>query len=255
MSLFRRNEIWYASYSLPGGKRIKESLGTKDKRQAQELHDKRKAELWRVEKLGDLPDVTFEEACLRWLEEKADKKSLDSDKSRIEFWLEHFEGIRLKDISEAKIYSAVSRMHNRKTKEIWKQKVQAAIRKGKEPPVYEPKPVSTQTKAKHLAMIKAILRAAERDWKWLEKAPVIKIPAVRNKRVRWLEKEEAKRLIDECRTTEICRQVCAGNWSEKVEHHKSGMATNRHAATSCLGESRREQIKPRHWCGAERYRL
>ncbi|HFO6576007.1 TPA: hypothetical protein ACHKUP_005133, partial [Escherichia coli] len=138
MSLFRRNEIWYASYSLPGGKRIKESLGTKDKRQAQELHDKRKAELWRVEKLGDLPDVTFEEACLRWLEEKADKKSLDSDKSRIEFWLEHFEGIRLKDISEAKIYSAVSRMHNRKTKEIWKQKVQAAIRKGKEPPVYEP---------------------------------------------------------------------------------------------------------------------
>ncbi len=145
MSLFRRNEIWYASYSLPGGKRIKESLGTKDKRQAQELHDKRKAELWRVEKLGDLPDVTFEEACLRWLEEKADKKSLDSDKSRIEFWLEHFEGIRLKDISEAKIYSAVSRMHNRKTKEIWKQKVQAAIRKGKELPVYEPKPVSTQT--------------------------------------------------------------------------------------------------------------
>ena len=90
----------------------------------------------------------------------------DSDKSRIEFWLEHFEGIRLKDISEAKIYSAVSRMHNRKTKEIWKQKVQAAIRKGKELPVYEPKPVSTQTKAKHLAMIKAILRAAERDWKW-----------------------------------------------------------------------------------------
>lgn len=73
MSLFRRNEIWYASYSLPGEKRIKESLGTKDKRQAQELHDKRKAELWRVEKLGDLPDVTFEEACLRWLEEKADK--------------------------------------------------------------------------------------------------------------------------------------------------------------------------------------
>lgn len=70
MSLFRRNEIWYASYSLPGGKRIKESLGTKDKRQAQELHDKRKAELWRVEKLGDLPDVTFEEACLRWLEKK-----------------------------------------------------------------------------------------------------------------------------------------------------------------------------------------
>ena len=198
MSLFRRGEIWYASYSLPGGKRIKESLGTTDKRQAQELHDKRKAELWRVDRLGDFPDLTFEEACLRWLEEKADKKSLDTDKGRMGFWLEHFEGVRLKDITEAKIYAAASRMQNRKAKEIWQQKVATAIRKGKEPPVYEAKPVTTSTKAKHLALMKAILRAAERDWKWLEKAPVIKIPSVRNKRVRWLEREEAIRLIDEC---------------------------------------------------------
>lgn len=198
MSLFRRGEIWYASYSLPGGKRIKESLGTTDKRQAQELHDKRKAELWRVDRLGDFPDVTFEEACLRWIEEKSDKKSLDTDKGRMGFWLEHFEGVRLKDITEARIYSAVSRMHNRSNLEIWKARVEAARKKGKPEPVYVAKPVTTSTKAKHLALMKAILRAAERDWKWLEKAPVIKIPTVRNKRVRWLEKDEAKRLIDEC---------------------------------------------------------
>lgn len=198
MSLFRRGEIWYASYSLPGGKRIKESLGTADKRQAQELHDKRKAELWRVDRLGDFPDVTFEEACLRWIEEKSDKKSLDTDKGRMGFWLEQFEGVRLKDITEARIYSAVSRMHNRSHLEIWKAKVAAARKKGNPDPEYVAKPVTTSTKAKHLALMKAILRAAERDWKWLEKAPVIKIPAVRNKRVRWLEKEEAKRLIDEC---------------------------------------------------------
>lgn len=198
MSIFRRGEIWYASYSLPGGKRIKESLGTEGKRQAQELHDKRKAELWRVDRLGDFPDVTFEEACLRWLEEKADKKSLDTDKGRIGFWLEHFEGMKIKDITEAKIYAAVSRMQNRKAKEIWQQRVDAAARKGKDAPAFEAKPVTTSTKAKHLALMKAILRAAERDWKWLEKAPVIKIPSVRNKRVRWLEHEEAKRLIDEC---------------------------------------------------------
>lgn len=198
MSIFRRGEIWYASYSLPGGKRIKESLGTEDKRQAQELHDKRKAELWRVDRLGDFPDVTFEEACLRWLEEKADKKSLDTDKGRIGFWLEHFEGMKIKDITEAKIYAAVSRMQNRKAKEIWQQRVDAAVRKGRDAPAFEAKPVTTSTKAKHLALMKAILRAAERDWKWLEKAPVIKIPSVRNKRVRWLEHEEAKRLIDEC---------------------------------------------------------
>ncbi|EIZ8055043.1 site-specific integrase [Salmonella enterica] len=198
MSLFRRGEIWYASYSLPGGRRIKESLGTSDKRLATELHDKRKAELWRVDRLGDFPDVMFDDACMRWLEEKAEKKSLKDDRSRMAFWLAHFEGVRLKDVTEQKIYSAVNKMSNRKQLEIWKIKAAVAQKNGEPAPVYSAKPVTTSTKAKHLALMKAILRAAERDWKWLEKAPVIKIPSVRNKRVRWLEKEEAKRLIDEC---------------------------------------------------------
>lgn len=198
MSLFRRGEIWYASYSLPGGKRIKESLGTSDKRLATELHDKRKAELWRVDRLGDFPDVTFDDACMRWLEEKAEKKSLKDDRSRMAFWLAHFEGIRLRDVSEQKIYAAVNKMSNRKLLEIWKLQAAAAMKNGLPAPVYSATPVTTSTKAKHLALMKAILRAAERDWKWLEKAPVIKVPSVRNKRVRWLEPEEAKRLVDEC---------------------------------------------------------
>ncbi|EMQ1950905.1 site-specific integrase [Salmonella enterica] len=198
MSIFRRGEIWYASYSTPGGKRIKESLGTSDKRLATELHDKRKAELWRVDRLGDFPDVTFDDACMRWLEEKAEKKSLKDDRSRMAFWLAHFEGVRLKDVTEQKIYSAVNKMSNRKQLEIWKIKAAVAQKNGEPAPVYSAKPVTTSPKAKHLALMKAILRAAERDWKWLEKAPVIKIPSVRNKRVRWLEKEEVKRLIDEC---------------------------------------------------------
>jgi len=36
---------WYGSYTTPGGKHIKESPGTEDRKQAQELHDRRKAEL------------------------------------------------------------------------------------------------------------------------------------------------------------------------------------------------------------------
>ncbi|MFV8984081.1 integrase [Serratia fonticola] len=198
MSIFRRGKIWYASFTQPGGKRIKESLGTEDKRQAQELHDRRKAELWRIDKLGDVPDVTFEEACLRWIEEKADKKSLDDDKSRMGFWLLHFEGVKLKDITEAKLYTAISKMTNRRAAENWKLRVEAMARKGLDVPDRNIQQVSTSTKAKHLALMKSLLRAAERDWKWLEKAPVIKVPQVRNKRVRWLEPVEAQRLVDEC---------------------------------------------------------
>ncbi|MGJ0125898.1 tyrosine-type recombinase/integrase [Pantoea sp. RHCKP32] len=198
MSIFRRGSVWYGSYTTPGGKRIKESLGTEDRKQAQELHDRRKAELWRIKRLGDFPDVTFEEACLRWLEEKAHKKSLDADKGRIGFWLMHFEGVLLKDISEAKIYAAVSRMTNRKAKERWEQRAMSMAKKGLDIGEYKPAAVSTSTKAKHLALMKALMRAAEREWKWIEKSPVIKVPQERNKRVRWLEPAEAKRLIDEC---------------------------------------------------------
>lgn len=198
MSIFRRGSVWYGSYTTPGGKRIKESLGTEDRKQAQELHDRRKAELWRIERLGDFPDVTFEEACLRWLEEKAHKKSLDADKGRIGFWLMHFEGVLLKDITEAKIYAAVSRMTNRKSKERFDQRAISMAKKGIDAGLYKPEAVSTSTKAKHLALMKALMRAAEREWKWIEKSPVIKVPQERNKRVRWLEPAEAQRLINEC---------------------------------------------------------
>ncbi|EJP1356624.1 tyrosine-type recombinase/integrase, partial [Salmonella enterica] len=198
MSLFRRGETWYASFTLPNGKRFKQSLGTKEKRQATELHDKMKAEAWRVNKLGETPDMTFEEACVRWLEEKAHKKSLDDDKSRIGFWLQHFAGMQLKDITETKIYSAIQKMTNRRHEENWKLMDEACRKNGKQPPVFKPKPAAVATKATHLSFIKALLRAAEREWKMLDKAPIIKVPQPKNKRIRWLEPHEAKRLIDEC---------------------------------------------------------
>jgi len=110
----------------------------------------------------------------------------------------HFEGVLLKDISEAKIYAAVSRMTNRKAKERWEQRAVSMAKKGLDIGEYKPAAVSPSTKAKHLALMKAMMRAAEREWKWIEKSPVIKVPQKRNKRVRWFEPAEAKRLIDEC---------------------------------------------------------
>lgn len=198
MSIFRRNQTWYADITIPGGKRIKQSLGTEDKRQAQELHDKLRADLWRVDKLGDYPDITFEEACVRWLEEKSEKKSLDTDKSLMGFWLEHFSGCLLKDITSAKIYSAVSKMQNRAALANWLAKKEAHAKKGKDIPTYVPKSVSQSTKSSHLALMKSILRAAEREWKWLDKSPIIKVNQPKNKRIRWLELHEAIRLISEC---------------------------------------------------------
>ncbi|MEL4013480.1 site-specific integrase [Dryocola clanedunensis] len=199
MSIFRRGEVWYASYTAPDGSRIRQSLGTTDKRQASELHDRLKAEAWRVSRLGEITDITFEEACVRWIEEKAHKKALNADKSRIRFWLQHFSGMYLSEITEDKIYSAVKGMMNRSVEIKWKMSVDAAKRKGKEVPVLKPKESAQGTKTATLAFIKALLRAAERDWKVLEKAPIIKVPTPKNRSIRWLEPHEAMRLIEVCK--------------------------------------------------------
>ncbi|EFZ5229156.1 phage integrase family protein, partial [Shigella flexneri] len=80
----------------------------------------------------------------------------------------------------------------------WKLRAESCRKKGKPVPEYTPKPASVATKATHLSFIKALLRAAEREWKMLDKAPIIKVPQPKNKRIRWLEPHEAQRLIDEC---------------------------------------------------------
>ncbi|EZB80949.1 hypothetical protein BY68_06820, partial [Escherichia coli O157:H7 str. K2188] len=103
---------------------------------------------------------------------------------QIGFWLQHFAGMQLRDITESKIYSAMQKMTNRRHEENWKLRAEACRKKGKPVPEYTPKPASVATKATHLSFIKALLRAAEREWKMLDKAPIIKVPQPKNKRLR-----------------------------------------------------------------------
>lgn len=52
MSLTKRGRTWWISYTTPSGQRIRCSARTEDKKAAQELHDKLKAESWRIEQLA-----------------------------------------------------------------------------------------------------------------------------------------------------------------------------------------------------------
>lgn len=198
MSIFRRGEIWYASFTPAGGKRIKQSLGTSDKQQAQELHDKLKAESWREAKMGELATMRFEEACVRWIHEKAEKKTLWNDKDQISFWLEHLSGKRLQDIKEREVYAAVSGAINRNHLNRWRQISAAYAKRGKQAPEYKPRPLTQGTKIKRLAFIRSLFRAAEREWRVIDKGPLIKVPVAKERRIRWLKPDEAKRLISEC---------------------------------------------------------
>lgn len=196
MSIKLRAGTWHCDFVAPNGVRIRRSLETADKRQAQELHDSLKAEAWRVSIMKEAPRKTFDEACVRWLKEKADKKSLDDDKSRIGFWLMHFRGVYISDINEVMIADAVATMVDRRHQLNWEMKRDSCIRQGKPLPEYVPKPVARATVNTHLAFIRALLNLAV-TWKWLDRVPKISTPRPKNKRVRWLTDEESKRLFKE----------------------------------------------------------
>lgn len=72
MALVKRpgSPYWWIRIAVPpelrarvGKDRIQESTGTTDKTKASELHDKVKANMWRQDKLGELPDATLGEAA------------------------------------------------------------------------------------------------------------------------------------------------------------------------------------------------
>lgn len=131
MALKQRYGNWYCDFVEPeSGKRVRKCLNTTDKKQAQELYDQLRAKAWRVNKLGEIPDHTFDEACLRWLTEKEEKRSLDDDRTKIEFFLQYFSGKTMSSITKDQIMAAVAKMHNRKHRQRWEAQRDSAEKKG-----------------------------------------------------------------------------------------------------------------------------
>ncbi|HGJ5892653.1 MAG TPA: hypothetical protein ACHBZA_15605 [Arsenophonus apicola] len=91
MALKQRYSNWYYDFVEQGGKRIRRCLDTTDKKQAQELYDQLEAEAWWISKLGEMPDHTFDEACLCWITEKGHKRSLDDEHTKIKFFINYFQ--------------------------------------------------------------------------------------------------------------------------------------------------------------------
>ncbi|PHV12072.1 tyrosine-type recombinase/integrase [Chitinimonas sp. BJB300] len=161
------SSLWYVDIRLPNGKRLRRSSGTTIKAQAQEYHDCLKAQLWRNQTLGDKLERTFDEAALKWIKEKSHKRSLRDDKHIIQWW------------------------RTQLTMPLHEVRGSIALEL-----VLELK-VSNARKNKYLAVLRAILRRAERVWEWIDKAPAFTLLPIPNRRIRSLTKEKAQLLIKE----------------------------------------------------------
>src|SRR3990170_3279232 len=89
MSLFKRGNTWWIDFTTPSGERIRCTARTEVRNQAQEFHDKLRADAWRVERLGEKPQRIWDEAAYKWLTETGHKATHKEDARKI-LWLQRF---------------------------------------------------------------------------------------------------------------------------------------------------------------------
>lgn len=164
MAIKLRGDTYWLDMQI-NGVRIRESLKTSDKKQAEQLHDMRRAELWQGRMLKARPKKTFRDACARWLVERGHKKSIGDDQDKIDYFLPKLGSRQLSDI----------------TRDLVEDNL--------------PKDVTPTTRNRYRALVRSVLRAAEREWDWLDRAPTFRTEAEPKRRVAFLTREQAESLI------------------------------------------------------------
>ena len=172
MSLFKRKKspYWWVKLNHKG-RRLQQSTGTPDKVKAREYHDKLKSSLWDQERLGIKPSRTWNEAVVRYLAETSHKASQFADKAHLR-WVDRFlGGLTLGAIDR----ELLDRIHSARAAEG----------------------AANSTVNRTMEVVRAVLRRAANEWDWLDKVPRIRMLPEPSRRVRWLTRAEAGRLIAE----------------------------------------------------------
>lgn len=169
MPIFQRGKTWWGSYTTPSGERIRTSLKTTDKKEAEEVFDKIRHDMWRKEHVGaGNLKKTWDEAALRWLDEKAHKRSIHDDARMLEKLQPFFKGKRLSAMSSEFVVNAVQNITKGET-----------------------------AQNRYIALVRGIFHRAERHWRWIEKSPAFTLNREAKRRIRWLTQNEAVRLLNE----------------------------------------------------------
>ena len=172
MSLYKRKDSskWWVKIAHKG-RCLQQSTGTCDRAKAQEYHDKLKASLWEQDRLGTRPSRSWNEAVLKYLEETTHKATQADDKAHLRWLDPHLNGVDLKSIDRDRLDQ---------------------IRESK-----KTEGVSNATVNRTLETVRAILRKAANEWEWIDKAPKFRMLPEPKRRIRWITRDEADRLLSE----------------------------------------------------------
>lgn len=113
---------------------------------------------------------TWNEAAALWLEETSHKRTHLEDVAKLVWIGAEWGALLLSEIDRER----VKRLGARKLAES-----------------------SPATANRYLALVRAILRRAEREWEWIEHAPFVRLYHEQNRRVRWITPDQARALLCE----------------------------------------------------------
>ena len=164
MSLYKRpnSSHFWCRFTL-GGREVRQSTGTSNRREAEEFEARLRSRHWRAVKLGDT-FWTFGEAAERWLRDSKDSHN----PQRVAWFNEVMRDLPLRDITGDVIAEA-----------------RAALRRDG---------LSERTTDHYMAVLRAVLRAA-RDWGWVDAIPKVPMYQPPKPDARWLTREQFAKLV------------------------------------------------------------
>lgn len=178
MSIKQRGPVWWLDVTTPGGQRIRRSTGTADKKQAQEYHDRLKADLWRQDKLGEIAQHSFQEAAIKLLKDYEDTKSYGAKACHIAYWRTQFSGRDISSLTTDEILQALPTHIQR--------------------PHQKQRPITKATRNRYLTTMRRMLNLCV-EWGWITTAPKLTSTPEPMDKIRWISKEQAQVLVSSFR--------------------------------------------------------
>lgn len=173
---YRRKDspVWWVSYTDPGGKRVRRTTGTTDRKEAEALEAKWKLEAYRHQQWDEQPSHSFDELMLGYLKAtRCEKRGMGHRRAldATRHLKAHFGGC------DAVMTAPMIRGYIEARREA---------------------DVSDSTINRELSVLSAAINYARREWEWELPNPVhgrkLREP---EGRVRWITRAEAARLIQE----------------------------------------------------------
>ncbi|WP_145531308.1 site-specific integrase [Yersinia kristensenii] len=184
MPIYKRGKTYWIDVSAPDGTRIRRSASTEEKQKAQQLHDKIKHELWAVSNLDKRPEKLFEDLVILALRDAEGQSSFHVKQIYARYWLSVFGGRVISSISGEEITDNLP-THNLMTR----------------------KRLANATRNRYRSFIMRGFSLADKSG-WLNRQPYVQSQREPKVRIRWIEKSEAKCLIDNLRH-DWMKHVCS----------------------------------------------